>query len=432
MYIQTVEIKNIRSIRGFKMNFEKQEGWHVLIGDNGAGKSSIIRSMALALVGPEEALGLRADWQDWLSRQETEGHILLEIEPSREDKHTGKQGKVKSQLIPNGISFRRNNGTVQFSAMKGTAQTPKLDPFKYNWGSGEGWFSVAYGPYRRFAGGNHEWTKVFYAQPKLGAHLSAFGEDVALTEALDWLVKLQYRALEFHSNIRAEDDADHTISNIKKLINSPDFLPHKAELESITSDGVIFKDGNGCLIQVNQLSDGYRSMLSLTFELIRQLIRVYGAADVFRNIEQGNMMIDLPGVVLIDEIDAHLHPTWQTRIGQWFTRYFPQIQFIVTTHSPLICRACENGTIWRLAAPGKTYESGQITGTERDRLINGNILDAYGTEIFGQNVSISQEANEKLERMADLNVKSLMGQISKDEQKELHNLKTIFPTEVTP
>lgn len=425
MYIKSLEIKNIRSIQKFKMEFENTAGWHVLIGDNGAGKSTIIRSIALALIGPEEALGLRADWRDWLNRQANEGSILLCIESSKYDKHTGKQAKLKNKLIPNALDFKRNNGTVSFSSGKDN----NLNPSKYNWGQGKGWFSVAYGPYRRFAGGNQEWTKVFYSQPKLGAHLSAFGEDVALTEAMEWLVKLQYQSLEFQNNIRQEKDSTGIIENIKKLINSPDFLPHKAEIENISSEGVMFKDGNGSLIHVNQLSDGYRSMLSLAFELIRQLVRVYGADEVFKNISDNKMLIDLPGVVLIDEIDAHLHPTWQTRIGQWFLKYFPNIQFIVSSHSPLICRACEKGTIWRLAAPGSDSPSAEITGIERDRLISGNILDAYGTDIFGENISISSEANEKMNRLAELNIKSVMGKIEESEKKELQELKAIFPTE---
>jgi hypothetical protein len=300
------------------------------------------------------------------------------------------------------------------------------DPKKYNWGKANGWFSASYGPFRRFAGGNRDWDKVYFSQPKLGAHLSAFGEDVALTEALDWLINLHFKSLEsIHSN--SSDGSAFIIQNLKKLINSKDFLPHCAEIESISSDGVFFKDGNGSIISVNQLSDGYRSILSMTFELIRQLVRVYGANDVFKNIKKDNLIIDLPGIVLIDEVDAHLHPTWQTRIGQWFTKYFPKMQFIVTTHSPLVCRASEKGSIWRLAAPGSEYKSGEVSSTDKNRLIYGNILDAYGTDVFGKSITISDEGNEKRNQLGELNIKSILGE--KIDQKKFDDLKIIFQTE---
>lgn len=418
MYIKQVKIQNIRSIESFEMVFEQPAGWHVIIGDNGAGKSSVVRAIALALVGPKEVLGLRADWREWLNRNSNEGKIALAIELSSEDKHSGRQGKLKNEQIPNILELRRTNDLVEL----GESKDLKPDPFKYNWGKGGGWFSVAYGPFRRFEGGNPEWSKVFYSQPKLGAHLSVFGEDVALTEALDWLVKLNYQVLE-------QKEEGDIIDDIKKLVNSPSFLPHNAVIESISSEGVVFKDGYGTTVHVNQMSDGYRSILSLTFELIRQLIRIYGANTVFKTIRKGTMVIDLPGVVLIDEVDAHLHPTWQTKIGQWFTQYFPNIQFIVTTHSPLICRAAEKGTIWRLAAPNSTVASGLVDGIPRERLIFGNVLDAYSTEVFGKSVTISTEANDKRTRLGELNIKSLLGSLSKNEEGELMELKKIFPTE---
>jgi predicted ATPase len=428
MYIKKAVIKDIRAINNFELTFPAPAGWHVIIGDNGAGKSTVVRSLALALVGPTEALGLRASWNDWLNNQAVNGEIALHLESSDQDRHSGRQAKLKNQWIPNIIQFHTNiivsswsqphYRTVDLSAPKDL----KPDPFKYNWGHGAGWFSVAYGPFRRFEGGNPEWTKLFYSQPKLGAHLSVFGEDVALTEAIDWLVKLNYQVLE-------QKEEGDIIEDIKKLINSPDFLPHQAKLENISSDGVEFRDGNGSIIQVNQLSDGYRSILSLTFELIRRMIRVYGSDAVFKNIRKDKMAIDLPGVVLIDEIDAHLHPSWQTRIGQWFTSYFPNIQFIVTTHSPLVCRACDKGSIWRLAAPGSDSESGEITGNERDRLIVGNILDAYGTELFGKSPVRSDRSQDKLARLGKLNMLSAFGKIGEEEEKERQYLQSILTTD---
>ena len=417
MYIKSLEIKNIRSISEFKMHFESPAGWHVLIGDNGAGKSTIIKSIALALVGPEQALGLRADWSDWLNNQANDGQIKLEIFNDTCDKQTGRSARLRSKYIPNILTFKREDGFIKFATRKSNP-----DPFRFNWGHGNGWFSVAYGPYRRFAGGNQEWTKVFYSQPKLGAHLSAFGEDIALTEAIDWLVKLNYQILE-------NKESKNLIDYLKSLINSIDFLPHKAELESISSDGVIFKDGNGTLISVSQMSDGYRSILSLTFELLRQLVRIYGQNAVFKNIKKAEMKVDLPGVVLIDEIDAHLHPTWQTTIGNWFTKYFPAIQFIVTSHSPLVCRASENGTIWKLASPGGESESGEIIGLDKDKLIYGNVLDAYGTEYFGKSPVRSAKSDEKLTKLGSLNMLSALGKISEEQEKERIYLQQILTTD---
>ncbi len=427
MHIRELKIKNIRSITDFTMKFDSPAGWHVLIGDNGAGKSTIIRAIALALVGPKEALGLRADWRDWLRTGEKSGQIELSIKPSVIDKHTGRQGKVKHVNVPNRLTFTTDKSANVILQEKKEGNLP--DASKYNWGTGYGWFSAAYGPFRRFAGGDPEGPKIYYAQPKLGAHLSAFGEGIALTEAIEWLIKLHHQYLENQAG--ETNESVIIIDNLKKLINSPDFLPHGAKITDISSKGVYFQDGNGSQIVVNQMSDGYRSILSLTFELIRQLVRVYGARSVFRNIEDGEMVIDLPGVVLVDEIDAHLHPTWQTRIGQWFLKYFPQMQFIVTSHSPLVCRASENGSIWRLAAPGSDLPSGEVTGTHKDKLVYGNVLDAYGTEVFGKDVTISESSVEKQKELVDLSKRSAAGKLSTEEKQTLKQLRKTFSTDDT-
>ena len=423
MYIKQLEIKNIRSIKHFKMSFDEPAGWHVLIGDNGAGKSSVIRSIALALVGPEEIKGITPNWNEWLKFDETSGNINVEIEKTKGiDKQTSQvnSGSNKSGTkleFPVNLKLIKevSDGFVQL------VEKAKSEAITTVWSSNTGWFSAGYGPFRRFTGGSPEKEKVFENNrlTRLASHLSLFGEDVALTEATKWLMTLKYQYLEKLTSV-------DLLNDIKSFVNSEDFLPHQAKLTEVGSNGVTFTDGNGIPISVTQMSDGYRSILSLTFELLRQLIRVYGSEEVFKNVRKKIFTIDLPGVVLIDEVDAHLHPTWQTRIGQWFIKYFPNIQFIVTTHSPLVCRACERGSIWRLAAPGTENKSGQITGIDKDRLIYGNVLDAYGTEIFGEAISISKEGNDKRTRLGELNIKSLLGE--KVDENELTALKKIFPT----
>jgi hypothetical protein len=213
---------------------------------------------------------------------------------------------------------------------------------------------------------------------------------------------------------------------VKNFVNQSDFLPNETRLESVSSKGVRFVDGNGCEVDVKSLSDGYRSILSMTFELIRQLAETYGAKALFGGSDPSKIVV--PGVVLIDEIDAHLHPIWQRRVGHWFREHFPMIQFIVTTHSPLVCQAAEKGSIFRLPQPGSDETPAMVTGIQRDRLLYGNVLDAYGTGAFGDVSERSDEGLKLLERLAMLNQKELFEGLTKSERAEQHHLRATLPT----
>jgi energy-coupling factor transporter ATP-binding protein EcfA2 len=415
MYIKKVHIENIRSISNFEMNFESPAGWHVIIGDNGSGKSSVLKAIALVLIGNEEISGLRLNWDNFIRVEENQSRATVNfISPAT-------LGESLETTIPNYLKFTRSNGKLPSQA------EIKSGPSRADYRHWDEFFSTSFGPFRRFKGGSPEWDSVYKSLPNLAAHLSLFDESVALSEAIEWLKLLKFEQLENPSDF-------DVLSYFIKTINSKGFLPFGYELNEVSSKGVYLKNSDGFIIDANELSDGYRSVLSLTFELFRQLFRVYGDEKVFARTFvgiNGLVSIDLPGVVLIDEIDAHLHPTWQTRIGQWFTRYFPNLQFIITTHSPLICRAAEKGTIWRLAAPGSNEQSGEVTGTDRDRLIYGNVLDAYGTEVFGEGVSISKESDDKLTELAALNVKSLFEEVTDKEKQKMQELKSVFPSSST-
>lgn len=424
MYLHQINLLNIRSIKDFELMFEPKEyaGWHVIIGDNGAGKSTLVRAIALALVGPNEAMALRQNWAEWLKKEHQRGKIQLQIEHDSEvDKATGR-GASPTSYIPAVLSFRRaryhNNHTVTIAKSK-----TQINPERYIWGNGMGWFSASYGPFRRFTGGDREYEKLFYSNPRLAPHLSVFGENVALTECLDWLQDLHIKQLEKKGD-------EQILDALKTFLNEGGLLPHNTVLEKVTSDAVIFRDGNGHSVPASQLSDGYRSILSMTFELIRQMVRTYGTEVVFQQLNKGYKEINLPGVVLIDEIDAHLHPTWQRQVGLWFCQHFPKLQFIVTTHSPLICQAAEYGTVWRLPTPGGDSKGGRVEGIELQRLVYGDILEALDTDLFGSEVARSESSKKKLQRLAFLNRKGLRSQLSFREKKERQQLRAMLPTAV--
>lgn len=418
MYIKKVAIENIRSIKHLSLVFPRSPGWHVLIGDNGAGKSTIVKAISMALVGPYEGYALRTNFASWVRKGESAGSVMLVLGIQKEF-DSDLAGAGKSEVVSGiKIDVTRNQPLISLDEEVDKKLYAAYPPE-------QGWFSAAFGPYRRFSGGSKEWSEIWLSYPKLAAHLSAFEENVALTESLEWLKKLDYQRLE------NEKEAKSILKGLMLLVNDGGLLPQRAKIVDVSSKGIFIEGADGKSIEINQLSDGFRSILSLTFELLRQMVKSFGAKMVFQQINRGKMWIDVPGVVLIDEVDAHLHPTWQTRIGQWFLKYFPNIQFIVTTHSPLVCRAAEKGSIWRLPTPGADERAYEVTGPDRDRLIYGNVLEAMGTQAFGKQVERSETSQKKLERLADLETKHSFGKTSQKEEDEMMDLRKIFTTDDT-
>jgi hypothetical protein len=410
MHVKRILIENIAGIERLEWQAPADPaGWHVIIGDNGSGKSSVLRAAALALVGPDQAPGLRLDWDAWLRRGRERGSVTLEL-------HTDPEfdpGATRDRDASAGIELWRGPDQVQLGA-------GKLWPTAGVWENRRGWFSAAYGPFRRFSGGDASSEGLGRSYPSLARHLTVFGEAYALTEAPAWLRELNYRRLEKAPESKLFDA-------LVDFVNQDDFLPNDYRLSEVSSAGVLFVDADGIELPVELLSDGFRSVLSMTFEIIRQLSIVY---DHDRLFSEDHLRVEVPGVVLIDEVDAHLHPSWQREIGVWLRRHFPRMQFIITTHSPLVLQAAEVGSVMRLPAVGSEEQPRMLEGIELQRVVLGDVADAYGTGAFGEGVTRSETSHANLERLAELNLKQLKTSLAPKEKEELEELRAMMPTAV--
>lgn len=423
MHLQSFSIDKIRSLDSLSWSApygsNSRAGWHVIIGDNGAGKSTLLRAIALVLSGPKNAEALRQDWRDWLPEGATFGYVDVQVDDKQaDDSWAGKGNTTKNYLVQANIAFRRDGANVILSPRVFHGAKPE----RHLWSEKPGWFAASFGPFRRFTGGDKDTEKLYYSHPRLARHLSIFGEDIALTECLSWLSQLRFEELDRNKK------SGILLNKIKQFINQEGFLPHGTSFDCVNSKSVRFIDGNNVAIPVNYLGDGFRSILSLTFELLRQMVATWNSPDLFRQEQDGSITVKRSGVVMIDEVDAHLHPTWQRRVGFWLTKHFPEVQFLVTTHSPLVCQAAENGSIFRLPTPGQEEEARMLKGLEKDRLIFGSVLDAYGTELFGSDISRSESAQAKQQRLAELNQKALKNHLTPHELAERDDLQALFPT----
>lgn len=118
---------------------------------------------------------------------------------------------------------------------------------------------------------------------------------------------------------------DRELKTIRESISK--FMPGFKNLRVKRNPLRMVVDKDGKEFAVNQLSDGEKTYIALIGDLCRRLVL---ANPTLENPLMGE------GIVLIDEIDLHLHPQWQTEIAEKLCNTFPNIQFIVTTHSPLV------------------------------------------------------------------------------------------------
>jgi energy-coupling factor transporter ATP-binding protein EcfA2 len=389
-YLARVEIEDIRSIASLRWEVTPGPGWNVVLGDNGSGKSTFLRAIVLALLVDEEHR-LPVDLGALIRSGRVEGRVRAWIA-------VGESADLATSVFE--IEHDEDGPFTASTHQKSVARS----------------FSAGYGPFRRFTGGDSEYEKEHSRSPRLARHMSLFSERYSLQEGLSWLKLLRFKELE-------QDSASASLlASLRAFVNQEGFLPNGARLARITSDSVVFIDGNGAEVPVDELSDGYRSILSLTFELIRQLAAHHGADRVFN---ASSTEVVAPGIVLIDEVDAHLHPTWQRRIGGFLRKCFPAIQFVVTTHSPLVCQAADVGTVFRLPRPGSDEVGAMVTGPELDALLYGDLADAYATDAMGE-VGRSDKGRAMLDRLAALNRKEIDQGLSDEETKEQRGLRRIF------
>lgn len=405
-YVTRLLVTNLRSIDQFvwEVPLGRAAGWHVLVGDNGSGKSTVLRALALALVGVDQAAALRQNWGAWLRNAQSSAHVEVTVALEA----SGGHGPPTELLEVTWTKTEDGNVLLE----------PASDPPSARKVSGI--FSAAYGPFRRFTGGDPELEKQLSAFPAMVRHLSMFDERVALTEGLAWLKDLHFGDLE------NDVGAAILLRRVTGLINESGLLPNDVKLMNVTRAAVVFADDQGHRFSVEDLSDGYRSVLSLTLDLLRQFAIFYGPAKVF-DLSRPAIVI-APGVVLIDEVDAHLHPSWQRTIGQWFCDHFPRVQFIVASHSALVCQAAERGTVFHLPSPNDEEDQGHmLEGQELDRLVYGNVLEAYASGAFGDGIGRSESGKRMLRRLAELNQQELRTGLSDDERAEQQRLRGIFP-----
>jgi len=420
MYISRVTLENVRAFSGPRnvdLTLTRPDGshagWTVLAGRNGSGKTSLVRAMALAASAPFVAVSLVTDFRLWITIGRSDAKAEVQVVPDyRADSSSVPDSERLDRLTTalrwsiDGVRGRtRPGGEVWPVGL--TDHSSANGPWQQN---STGWFCAGYGPFRRLVGGAGHLSSAGF----VGRLASLFHEDASLTEGVQWLVEQHLRALEGQPGAQELKQAALSVLG-------DGLLPDKYQVSDVNSEGLwVVSDGHR--FPLREMSDGYRTVAALVVDLLKQLDEAFPGGLALQSID-GVPAVLAPGVVIIDEIDAHLHVSWQKRIGGWLKAHFPNIQFIVTTHSPYICQAADPGGLIRLPGPSEDQPPCVVDQDLYDRVVYGSGDDAVLSELFGLDSPYSEQAEELRDRLVALEVRVMRDQASEAEIAEYRALR---------
>ena len=197
-----------------------------------------------------------------------------------------------------------------------------------------------------------------------------------------WFVKIAQSATPFQ---KAEDNRLVEINTVLGLMHEIDPRIDPKFLE-ISGDGRVSLLVDGQKRELAQLSTGYASIL----KMLQAIVSGYG---YFTNEQQ---LQQVRGIVLIDEIESHLHLSWQAGIIPLLKRLFPNTTFVITTHSPLVLAQLNTGEAYRLAR-----DQDGVVRTHPINAPNKHVLADVLQEAFEVDINkVRQDSQSDEEKMA--------------------------------
>ncbi|MBL4660110.1 MAG: AAA family ATPase [Alcanivoracaceae bacterium] len=337
----------------------------LILGENATGKSSILEAITLALLGTDEITQLNRAIK------------FEDISPS-ELLHRPNHMKWDAP-INEGLSISINYVGKDFAT--NLIAKPGDDHFAGDRRSAK--ILLAYGPRRYFSKKN---MRRFRA-PEYRVR-SLFDPLATLPNPVDWMLRCDIKS--FEASVRA----------LREVL----LLDKKADVLRDHENSRIMIDTPQGLTPLLNLSEGYKSVVSMAVDIIRELLTHYD------NLENAS------AVVLIDEIETHLHPRWKMLIIQRLRQAFPKVQFIITTHDPLCLRGMYQGEVFVLK---RDHETGRINSLENLPDVRGMRAEQILTSEFFGLGSTDPVTDAKLIRYQALSSDAHRTEGDTDEMKRL-------------
>ena len=384
-----VVLENIGPFPKLELDFE--DNWKMLLGDNGVGKTTILKAIAVAIVGSEA--------------RHSAAPLLRIGEPV---------GRIRLATVDNSNGYlteiQRVGSGVEIVSYSGRAL------------EAEGWVAIGFPPLRATSWAPTQGPQgISVKRPSADDLLPLVRgvPDTRMDDLKQWIVNtdsLSHRegAPEIDRN-RSKKVLDKFFEIVNELIDQS-IIDHE-----VTSDFRVLVKTHDGTIPIESLSQGMTSLLSWVGILLQRLYEVHYDSN---NVTDPTQEYAL---VLMDEIDAHMHPKWQQTLVAKLKKIFPNVQVIASTHSPLVVAGLSVSQIVRF----ERNEEGQVEKAHIDEDMSIGRTDQVLTgDLFGLKTTLALD--DETEHLMD-EYKSLLSIRTRNNEQnnryfELHSaLAERFP-----
>lgn len=335
----TIVIEDLRGVGHVELAFDSDSRVFTLFGSNGVGKTKCLEALYQLWLCGNDKLGemyLSGDWAV-MRRIHIDGQCVFDIaEPGN---RLGSRNRGASHTRP----------VVMIGAAGRTSLASSNGREQHYIGS------FAERQQRYLAGVENSLSKGTLAGVAPGGPVD------------EWFV---LRAQSVNPYQKGADNRQVEIETVLEMLNALDERIYPRSLQ-VDGDGKVALQIEGEWRQLDELSSGFASLLTL----MQAIVAGYAAFSDTPDLR------DLPGIVLIDEIESHLHVRWQTSIIPVLKRLLPQTTFYVATHSPLVLAQLEEGEAYLLARNAEGRVCSEIIDSPDKRAFVDVLDSAFGVNL---------------------------------------------------
>ena len=406
MYFSSLEIENVKSFEQKQiLDLKNSDGsispWTLILGDNGVGKTTLLHCLAWMI--PVEAPPLKKETDD-LNEEMDKDRIGVHVKAYMDDldeenfEHLLRIGEdVETRIsvtLTNGIKLGEKptkESTVSV-AMEFEKINGKLEVITPEYGELSAFNTpniFAYGANRHVAYKNIDSTEL------KNPIYNLFSQSGDLYDAEQVLSMLDTASIRQERKGKATD----LLLKIKEILI--DLLPDIKSPDSIIINSPINDDGsiNKNIVEV-QTEDGKVKLFNMSLGYVTMLTWIVDlAVHMLWRFPESDEPLKQPAIVIVDEIDLHLHPVWQRAIMKKLTNHFSRTQFICTAHSPIMAQASENQNL----AVVKRIDDTDVVIENVPHIVKGwRIGQLLTSELFDFDTDRGPEVDEIVERRQQL------------------------------